>query len=405
MKKFLLIVTILVVITGFLIPKTNTKEAAVKFSSWGSQSETQILKELINNFEKETDIKIDFIHIPQNYFQKIHLLFASKLEPDVIFINNHFVKMYIKANLLEDLTPYFKDEINSFYPEAIKCFEEEGKLYAIPRDISNLVIFINKDIFKEHGINPKIKLRNIEELKDLALKLTTKEYYGINTEEDTLSWLDFLASNGGGALSDDGKTLIINNKNSIEALNMYADFSNKYHIAPTKAQIGSMTTAQMFINKKLAMYIGGRWMVPKFRETINFNWDIIEFPSSEQNKTYIDASGWALAKNSRSKENAIKFIKYISSPKSIEKLTKSGLIIPADKNEAQKYILNEQKNSPKNSQIFLSSIKNSKPTPTNEKYETINDILKEKSQSVLNGTIKAEKAFNDKTIHELENLL
>ncbi len=405
MKKIIILLGVLVVLIGIISRFDNTENNSVKFSSWGSQSETKIIKEIINDFENETNIKVDFIHIPQNYFQKIHLLFASNLEPDVIFLNNHFIKMYIKANLLEDLTPYFKDNEKSYYKEALKCFEDDGKLYAIPRDISNLVIFINKDLFKKEGINPKIHLSSIYEIKELAQKLTTKKSYGINTEEDSLFWLNFLASNGGGAISDDEKSIIINNPKSIEALNLYADFSNKYHISPTKAQIGSMTTAQMFINNKLAMYIGGRWMVPKFRETANFDWDIIEFPSSGENKIYIDSSGWALAKNSKNKENAIKFIKYISSEKSIEKLTQSGLIIPADRHCAEKYIYKEQKEKPHNSKIFLTSIKNSKPTPVNKNYESINDILKEKSQSIINGTVNAQTAFDDNTVKKLESLL
>ena len=52
----------------------------ITFSSWGSITETKILKDLISDFEKNTpEIKINFMHIPQNYFQKIHLLFASSL--------------------------------------------------------------------------------------------------------------------------------------------------------------------------------------------------------------------------------------------------------------------------------------------------------------------------------------
>lgn len=405
MKKVILIFTIIIIFIYFLIPKNNTVDNSIKFASWGSQSETKILKEIISDFEKETNIKVDFIHIPQNYYQKIHLLFASHLEPDVIFINNQNIQMYIKANLLEDLTPYFKNEIKSYYPEALNCFKYKDKLYAIPRDISNLVIYINKDFFKKAGINPNIQLSTTDELKTIAEKLTTKEYYGINTEEDCLYWLNFISANGGGALSDNGKELKIKDTKSLNALNLYSDFIHKYHISPTKAQIGSMTTAQMFINKKLAMYTGGRWMVPKFRETIDFDWDIIQFPATEENKIYIDASGWAVSKSSKNKTNAIKFIKYISDKKSIDKLSESGLIIPANIECAEKYIVNEKTENPKHAEIFITSIKKSKPTPVNENYETINDILKEKSQSIFSGSKKAEEAFDEKTIKRLESLL
>jgi multiple sugar transport system substrate-binding protein len=53
---------------------------------------------MLNDFEtKNPDLKVEFIHVPQNYFQKLHLLFASNLAPDVIFINNLYSPIYIKA--------------------------------------------------------------------------------------------------------------------------------------------------------------------------------------------------------------------------------------------------------------------------------------------------------------------
>lgn len=387
MKKVLLYIFIVIfAFFAFYLFKKPLSNNKVTFSSWGSQSETKILKELLSDFESETKINVEFIHIPQNYFQKIHLLFASNLEPDVIFINNHYLKLYTNADLLEDLTPYF--DVEDFYETAINCLKDNEKLYAIPRDISALVLYVNKDIIEEKVIQPK----SIYDLKNLAQKYTNKEHFGINYEYDPLFWLYFLSSNGGGIISDDLKSIIIDKKESIEALNLYSDFANKYHIAPTKAQIGSMTTAQMFINGKLAMYLGGRWMFPKFKETITFNWDIIEFPSTNKNKVYVDASGWAISKKSKSKENAIKLVKYLSSEKCVKKLAQTGLITPARKIE--------QENN-----IFTTMLKNTKPTPTNKSYGKINDILKEKGQSVLSGEKRAEYVFDEKTIKELESLL
>ena len=105
MKKFVLFsILILVCITAVLWPifyPCNEAKTTIKFSSWGSQTETALLIPLIKQFESENpDIKVEFIHIPQNYFQKLHLLFASNLAPDVVFINNHYAPKYIKKTTL-----------------------------------------------------------------------------------------------------------------------------------------------------------------------------------------------------------------------------------------------------------------------------------------------------------------
>ena len=84
-KKILLLLLIPFILTA--CSKNDCEE--IVFSSWGSITEVEILKKIITDYEKENpNVKIKFLHIPQNYFQKIHLLFASKTEPDVIFINN-----------------------------------------------------------------------------------------------------------------------------------------------------------------------------------------------------------------------------------------------------------------------------------------------------------------------------
>ena len=410
MKKILLyIVSTLILVMlpfSFFFSKSNLGDKnIIKFSSWGSPSEIKLLKSIIQNFEKENpEIKIKLLHFPQNYFQKIHILFASDLAPDVIFINNQNIQLYIQAGLLENLESEFPNADKIFYKTALDCFKKNNKLYAIPRDISNLVIYYNKDIFKKLGIKIPEKINNLHELKTLTEKLTTKENFGINFEEDSLYWSYYLAANGGGILSDDKKSIIINSKQSIEALNLYSDFVNKYHISPSKSQIGSMTTAQMFINGKLAMYLGGRWMVPKFRETIKFDWDVIEFPSNDENKLYIDASGWAVSKKSKNKAYAIKFIQYLSSKQNIDKFTEIGLIIPARKDSSEgKYFLDNK--SPKNAKAFLEMLEYTKPTPVNENYNYINDILREKTQSIFSGEKKAEEVFDYKTINKLESKL
>ena len=410
-KTVITVVTIIVLVITFisyftLLHEKNNEIPVIKFSSWGSQSETEIIKSAISDFEaKNPDVKIDFVHIPQNYFQKIHLLFASGLEPDVVFFNNQNIPLYIKAGLLEDLSPYFKEEENLFFDEAINCFKNENGLYAIPRDISNLVIYYNKDTAKNLKVHFPKKINNIYELGELAKRLTSNNTFGLNFESNSLFWLYYLASDGGGILSDDGKSIIINSKESIEALNLYADMINKYHCMPSKAEIGSLTTAQMFINGKLAMYLGGRWMVPKFRETINFDWDIIEFPANEQNKVYVDASGWAVAKHSKHKDEAVRFIKYMSSGETLNKLAQTGLIIPARKESAYSNNFLEPDKKPKNNEAFINMLKYAKPTPVNENYSYINDIINEKTENLFGGKERAENLFDEKTMAKLERLL
>ena len=75
----------------------STEDVVLKFSTWGSASEMSILAPIIKDFENaHNGVRVEVLHIPQDYFQKLHLLFASHMEPDVMLINNQNIPIYEK---------------------------------------------------------------------------------------------------------------------------------------------------------------------------------------------------------------------------------------------------------------------------------------------------------------------
>lgn len=371
---------------GFSPPNHKT---VIQFASWGSQSEVAILKPILAEFEgKNPDIKVEFVHIPQNYFQKIHLLFASNLAPDVLFINNLYLPIYANAGVLEELnaTP------DTFYKKSIKALSYNGKLYAIPRDVSTLVVYYNKDIFKKYNVTLPNKYWTFNDFLILAKKLTKDtnkdrktDIWGVSFDEDLLYYLPYLMSEGGGVLSDNLKTSIIDKPQSQKGLRFYADLRNKYHVAPTEAQSASATMAQLFLQGKLAMQISGRWLVTKYREDAKFDWNVINFPAGDNGSiVQLDASGWAIAKSSKHKKEAARLIEFLASKKCSEKFTQSGLIVPARIEVAEGAFLSKDKNAPQNKKVFLDVIKTAKNTPVSVNYNEVQDDLKEKTNYLFN---------------------
>lgn len=139
----------------------------IKFASWGSKSEIDIIKPILTDFEKQNpDIKIEFMHIPQNYFQKIHLLYASNTAPDVIFINNLYLPIYANAGVLEPVGDWA--DLEQYDENILKSLSWKGVKYAVPRDISDLVIFYNKDLFDKAGIKYPDKNWTLDEFLKIA---------------------------------------------------------------------------------------------------------------------------------------------------------------------------------------------------------------------------------------------
>lgn len=378
MKKFLLILICLIFITTGCKQK---QDDTLKFASWGSKTEVQILKGLISDFEKENpDIKVEFLHIPQNYFQKLHLMFASNLAPDVIFINNLNIPVYEKYLL--DLNDIIKNK-EDYYPQVLDTMTYENRLLAIPRDVSTLVVFYNKDLFNKNNLPYPNENWNMTEFLNTAKVLTNNGVYGISFEENSLFYLPYMRAFEGGILSSNGEQ-IMNSENSQKGINFYSDLRNKYNVAPKKYQSASETMAQMFINGRLAMHLSGRWLVPKYREDIKFDWDIVNFPNiNGKSSVTLDSSGYAITKDSKRKDDAIKLVEFLSSDKAIQKFTTTGLIVPAriDTINSSAFLDNKK---PMNAKVFIDVIKNSEKTPVNKHYKEITDKLDEQLNYTFN---------------------
>ena len=328
---------ILFFIPFILCACTKNSIEEISFSSWGSITETDILTKLISNYEEQNpNVKIKFLHIPQNYFQKLHLLFASSTAPDVIFINNLYLPLY--SNQLEDLTDI--TEKKDFYQQSLEALSYEGKLYAIPRDISNFVFFYNKNITGE--INPNW---TFNEFKKIIQKTTDPNHFGVSYERDV-----YWASPYTTTLGFD------------KGIEFYKNIEGKY--APTPAQVGSSTLAQMFLDGKLALYLSGRWLYPKINESAKFPYGVVTFPGTITS----DASGWAISKNSKHKTEAVKFVQYLSSKESIDYFTQTGLIVPARIDSAK--LIKEQ--------AFINAIEKSVPNHVDKNFSKQRDELNRK---------------------------
>lgn len=341
----------------------------LKFSTWGSASEMKILVPIIKEFEAQNpDIKVEIMHIPQDYMKKLHLLFASNLAPDVILINNLSLPVYTK--FLEPLDSYINK--SDYYWQALNSMTVNGQLYAIPRDSSTLVVYYNKEIFDKCGVKYPDKNWTMENLVSISKKLTDRNHYGFSYEPKILFALPFMHYYGGGILDKKGE-YIGGSVESEKGINLYKDLAYKYNYSPTPAQAGSKTQAQMFLEGKLAMHLSGRWLVPKYRECATFNWDIVNFPKS---KATVDSSGWAISRLSKNKESAIKFVLFLSDKKNIEKMTNDGLIVPSRIDVATSKTFLDGK--PNHSDLFLYAVETSNTTKVSKDYNNLADRLTDK---------------------------
>ncbi len=393
----------------------NNKTKKLTFSSWGSIDEINILKPILDNFTKETGNEVELIHIPDNYFQKLHMMFASNTAPDVIFMNNLTMPVYADSGVLEDLGPMLQNgtkiKNEDFFKQALEAMSWKGKIYGIPRDISNLLIYYNKDMFDRYKVPYPDKNWTFNDFLETAKKITqdnngdgTTDTYGFTLDKRPLFWLPFIWSSGGDLFNTDMNKFELSSVDSLEGLQFYTDLRNKYHVAPSEKEVGNTKAGQLFAQEKIGMQLSGRWSVPTYRTTLKFKWDVIPFPNGKKGSIVdVDASGWCITKTSEKKELAWELIQFLADQESIKRFTTDGLIVPARKDIANSTSFLGG-GLPQNSKAFLEIINTGRPTHTTPNWNEISTEIDLGLENVWNAKEPLKDAA-DKITKRVDALL
>lgn len=406
----------------------HSDQVNIQLSTWGSAQEITVLKGLLKDFERtHPDIHVQLLHIPENYYQKLHILVAGDMTPDVIFTNSISFPIYASQGIFRDLRPLLaKDgqahgfKAKTFYPSALKAFEwkaSQGQpmLGALPRDISNLVIFYNKDLFRKAGVPYPNAGWTWPQFVETAQQLTLDQNNDGDPDQfgfsfystPPLFWLPFVWSAGGTLLSPDLKQVTIAEPAAVKGLQFYADLRNTWHVAPKKVESGGVTMSQLFMQQKLAMMANGRWSVPVLREQAKFQWDVVPFPvgPSGKSRVGIDASGYAISAKSPHPQESFELIRFLLSRESVAKVTESGLIVPARPDVAESKQFLAPKQAPEHGHAFLEVIPDGVPTNTPPRWNEMSEELGLALEPVWDGKQKAGpamQAVQPKLQHMLE---
>ncbi|HNS74945.1 MULTISPECIES: ABC transporter substrate-binding protein [Mesotoga] len=225
------------IITVFaLLVFSLTGLGAVTLTFWHSMSDYQkpIIDKLVADFNRSHDgIEVKAI-FQGSYDETVTKLKAALLAgkgPDIAQVNIEHIQIFSKDGSLQDLTDLIsndptlsaEDFVESFWQTIIR----DGKPYALPFNISALMLFYNKDHFEAAGLDPNKPPKNWEELEEYARKLTIRKssdsrpsQYGLLWGVDTMFYQfePLVWQNGGEIFNEDMTECIINSAEGIEAL-------------------------------------------------------------------------------------------------------------------------------------------------------------------------------------------
>ena len=226
----------------------------------------------------------------------------------------------------DDLVKTADDQawLKSFYPGFMENSQTGGKTWGIPFQRSTIVLYYNKDAFKEAGLDPNKPPGTWTEMADYAQKLTKRDASGKVTQWGVQIpssgfpyWLfqGLAIENGVNLMNTAGTETYYDRPEVIAALQYWVDLVKKQKVHP-EGIVEWGTTPKDFFERTVAMMWTTTGNLTNVRSNAKFDFGVAMLPANKQRGSPTGGGNFYLFKKSTpaQREAAFKFIKWVTTP-------------------------------------------------------------------------------------------
>jgi len=214
--------------------------------------------------------------------------------------------------------------MKSFFPAFLLNGQIDNKTWGIPFQRSTVVMYWNKEAFKEVGLDPNQPPQNWLELVSMGEQLTKRdsngnvERWGIQVPSSGFPyWLfqGFSTQNGAILANAEGTAVNFDDVEVIEALQYWVDLSQKHKIHPPGVVQWGTTPAD-FMQGKAAMIWTTTGNLTNIRKNAPFEFGVSMLPENERRGSPTGGGNFFIFKNApqEQQQGAFRFAKWLTQP-------------------------------------------------------------------------------------------
>lgn len=250
--------------------------------------------------------------------------FSRKLlageEPDIFMVLgtdfNQFASMGVMKNLetfIEEDTDF---EPEKYFTSAFVSGQYESVQYALPYETVPTLMFVNKTLLTQEGIDMPEENWTWEDIYEICKKVT-RDTDGDGVPDQfgsyNYDWMDALCSNGGGVFNKKGTEAALTDSRVVEAVKYVRSINDLYG--------GEKLTQEDFNGGRVAFmpltfaeYRTYKTYPYKIRKYANFQWDCVTMPAGEQggNISQVDSLLMGISANTKEEKLAWEFLKLLT---------------------------------------------------------------------------------------------
>lgn len=223
----------------------------------------------------------------------------------------------------DDLPGSDKGWLDSFYPAFLENSRTGGKTWGVPFQRSTVVLYWNKDLFREVGLNPDVAPASWDEQVAFAQKLTKREgeqttRWGLQIPSSGFPyWLfqGFTTQNDVRLMNPEGNQVVFGDPRVAEALKYWVDLSVVHKVHPPGI-VEWGTTPRDFFERKTAMMWTTTGNLTNVRRNASFPFGVAMLPAGKRRGSPTGGGNLYVFKqaNPAQREAAARFARFLTTP-------------------------------------------------------------------------------------------
>jgi sn-glycerol 3-phosphate transport system substrate-binding protein len=221
-------------------------------------------------------------------------------------------------------TPEDQAWLKGFYPAFMANSQTGGKTWGIPFQRSTIVLYYNKPMFKDAGLDPNQPPATWKEMTEMAQKLTKRDgsgkviQWGVQIPASGFPyWLfqGLTTENDVQLMNAAGTETYYDKPAVIEALQYWMDLTAKYKVHP-EGIVEWGTTPRDFFERKVAMIWTTTGNLTNVKNNAKFDFGVAMLPANKRRGSPTGGGNFYLFKQAKPEQQtaALKFIKWMTSP-------------------------------------------------------------------------------------------
>jgi multiple sugar transport system substrate-binding protein len=372
----------------------------IRFLVFGEPEEIRAYRTLIDAYERRDDsgpVQLIEASDREDLLARLSTSFAGGSPPDIFLLNYRFYGQFAARDALEPLEARIaaseEFEPEDFFPQALEAFRWDGALMCLPQNVSSLVVYFNRDLFRRFGVaEPKagwswteFVIRSVNLTRDAQgkpvsagdpeLGAVRPAVFGLGVEPTVIRLAPLVWSNGGDLFDDpDAPTRFALERPAAQvALQEFLKLRKDYGVVPSDQDVEAEDDESRFQNGRLAMLLSSRRSTPAFRTIEDFEWDVAPLPVFKRPAGILHSDAYCMARASESKDDAWRFVEFANSPEGQRIVARTGRTVPSLKSVARSDAFLDPAAKPRSSKVFLDGIPTIRRVPTISTWPEIED--------------------------------